>query len=391
MFLRKMQSQIDAALKRGKSVLLLGARQVGKTTLLESERYDISISLLLEKNRLKYERSPDLLVQEAEVHPKAKKGLRIFVDEVQLAPKLLNSAQYLIDKKIAQMILTGSSARKFRKHSDLNLLPGRMVLLRLDPLSFQEHRNSHIEELLLFGELPAILSEKSKANKNTDLESYVITYLEEEIRKEAATKNLPAFYRFLEMAALESGKLVSLRQIGNETGVGHNTIGSYYEILEDSLIVTRVDPFTHSSTRKKLTKSSKYLFFDLGVRRLAAKEGTKLGKSRMGELFEQYVGIELNKLLKFTPDRYTLSFWRDPDGPEIDWLIRGSKQMIPIEVKFREQIDKGDCKHLEVFLNEYPEAKKGFVVCLAERPYKVSERVTAIPWQELNKILSAME
>ena len=295
MYTRRIKSEIDSALKRNKSILLLGPRQVGKTTLLEQESYDISISLLLEKNRVKYERDPDLLIQEIQAHPKVKKGLTVLIDEIQLVPNLLNTAQYIIDKKLAQMLLTGSSTRKIRKHSALNLLPGRLVLLYLDSLSFTEHKSKQLEKLLIFGELPGIMTVKLAEDKNLDLESYVITYLEEEIRhKEAATRNLPAFYRFLELASLESGKIISLRKIASDVGVGHTTIAAYYEILEDSLIVLRLDPYSVSTTRKKLAKSSKYLFFDLGVRRLAAKEGVQLGRNRLGELFEHYIGIELN-------------------------------------------------------------------------------------------------
>jgi predicted AAA+ superfamily ATPase len=390
MFVRRVHQQIEQVIKRGKSVLLLGPRQVGKSTLLENLKYDMSLSLLMEKNRIKYEKNPDLLIQEVEAHPKAGRGMRIFIDEIQLVPKLLTTAQYIIDKKLAQMVFTGSSSRKIRKHADINLLPGRLVLIRLDALTFSEHHYEKIDDILIYGELPGIMNEKSKTDKNADLDSYVVTYLEEEIRKEAVTKNLPAFYRFLEMASLDAGKIISLRQIGSESGVGHNTIGSYFEILEDSLIVLRVDPYTLSSTRKKITKSSKYLFFDLGVRRLAAKEGIKLGKNRMGELFEQYVGIELSRLLKFYPGCGVLSFWRDPDGPEVDWLIRAPRFLIPIEVKFKETIDKSDCRHLEIFLKEYPDAEKAYVVCLADRACKITEKITAIPWQALEKILNAI-
>lgn len=386
-FSRRIQSQLDQALKRNKSILLLGPRQVGKTTLLENEKYDVEISLLLEKNRIKYERHPDLIIDEVKAHPKCNKGLRVFIDEIQLIPQLLNAIQYIIDKKLAQFILTGSSARKLRKYSDFNLLPGRLVLIKLDSLSISEHHHENLTDLLIYGELPGILKLRSQAEKNIDLESYVTTYIEEEIRKEAVTKNLPAFYRFLELASLEAGKITSLRQISQEAGVSHNTIGSYYEILEDSLIMLRIDPYSVSSTRKKLTKSSKYLFFDLGVRRLASKEGTKLGKNRLGELFEHYIGLELSRLLKFQIDRFTLSFWRDPDGPEIDWLIRSPHQLIPIEVKYKEVVDQHDCRHLEVFLKEYPEAQNAFVICLADKTYKINDRITALPWHKIEKIM----
>lgn len=386
MYKRRLKIEIESALERKKSVLLLGPRQVGKTTLLEQGKYDISISLLLEKNRFAYEKDPDLLIHEVEAHPLAGKGLKVFIDEIQLVPSLLNAAQYIVDKKLAQMILTGSSARKIRKHTDVNLLPGRIVLLYLDSLSITEHKERDLEQLLIFGELPGIMTVQSPADKNLDLESYVISYLENEIRKESATKNLPAFYRFLEMAALESGKIISLRKIASEAGVGHTTIAAYYEILEDSLIAHRIDPYSTSSTRKKLTKSSKYLFFDLGVRRLAAKEGPQLGKSRLGELFEHYVGVELMRLLHFQHERKRLSFWRDPNGPEIDWLILSDKKMIPIEVKYKAKVEKEDCKHLVTFLREYPLATQGYVVCTADRAYKITDAITAIPWFELENI-----
>lgn len=388
MYKRRLQKQVEETLNRGKSVLLLGPRQVGKTTLLEQGEYDLSISLLLEKNRMKYESNADILIQEIEAHSQ-RKNLRVMIDEIQLAPQLLNTAQYIIDKKMAQMVLTGSSARKLRRHANMNLLPGRIVLLRLDALSYSEHQNNNIEEILLYGELPGIISEKNKSHRNIDLESYVIAYLEEEIRKESATKNLPAFYRFLELAALESGKITSFRKLASEAGITHSTISSYYEILEDSLIVLRVDPHSESSTRKKLTKSSKFLFFDLGVRRLAAKEGIRLGKNRMGELFEHYIGLEISRLARFYGGRISLSFWRDPDGPEVDWLIKSSERLIPIEVKYKEKIEAKDYRHLEIFLDEYNE-KKGYVLCLAERPYKLTNRITALPWQQLEHVFDGL-
>lgn len=364
----------------------MGPRQVGKTTLLENENYDFSVSLLLEKNRLRYEQNPDLLLNEIEALNK--KNTLIFIDEIQLVPKLLNTIQYIIDKKMAQFVLTGSSARKIRREGHVNLLPGRLVVLYLDALSQTEHHYKNLEDILIYGELPGFLNIKSKTDKNNDLESYVLTYLEEEIRKETATKNIPAFYRFLELAALEAGKIISLRKIGSEASVTHATISSYYEILEDSMIVKRIDPYSTSATRKKLTKSSKYIFFDMGVRRSAAKEGQQLGKNRMGELFEHYVGLELLKLINFYEKNFSLSFWRDPNGPEVDWLLINGKKMIPIEVKYKENITPSDIRHLETFLNEYPQAEKGYVICLSERAYKINNRITALPWNQLENILT---
>ena len=111
----------------------------------------------------------------------------------------------------------------------------------------------------------------------------------------------------------------------------------------------------------------------------------------MGELFEQYVGLELLRLLKFHIGRNSLSFWRDPDGPEVDWLIKSPNRLIPIEVKYKEKIDKSDCRHLEIFMKEYKDAKNAFVVCLADRPYKISDQILALPWQQLEKTLIGLD
>src|SRR5207302_1251081 len=112
------------------------------------------------------------------------------------------------------------------------------------------------------------------------------------------------------------------------------TIASYYQILVDCLVAERVDPISQSSTRKRLTKSSKYLVFDLGVRREAANEGTRLGRDRLGELFEQLVGLELVRLCRLYRAGARLRFWRDPEGPEVDWVLEHHGRYVPIEVKW---------------------------------------------------------
>lgn len=87
-----------------------------------------------------------------------------------------------------------------------------------------------------------------------------------------------------------------------------------------NLIVERVEPLTRSATRKKLTRSPKMLFFDLGVRRVAANEGPRPARERFGEWFEQWVGLELVRMTRDRGARSPVRFWRDPDGPEVDWV-----------------------------------------------------------------------
>jgi predicted AAA+ superfamily ATPase len=253
----------------------------------------------------------------------------------------------------------------------------------LDPLTCEETLPRTLAEALVAGSLPAIRDEKDADDREHDLRSYVETYLEEEVRQEALVKRLAPFARFLEWAALESGRIVNATRIASAVGVSVPTIQSYYEILVDCLVAERIEPISHSTTRKKLTKSARYLLFDLGVRRLAAREGERLGPERMGELFEQMVGLELIRWCRIHAPGAKLRFWRDPDGPEVDWVVEHRGAYVPIEVKWSERPTRSDARHLSVFLDEHPGARSAFIVCRSPRPFVIDRRVTALPWQSL--------
>ncbi|MBI5872807.1 MAG: ATP-binding protein [Candidatus Omnitrophica bacterium] len=386
---RVLEDRIRHAVERDKSVLLLGARQTGKTTLIHQFKPDMLISFVQPDIRQRYEKSPHLLAGEVESIVSAIEGGRplVILDEVQKVPVILDVVQDLIDRKKANFILTGSSARKLRRGLEVNLLPGRLVAFRMDPFSLLEFPSSELRDRLLYGSLPGILAVAALSDKELDLESYVTTYLEEEVRAEAIVRNLGHFARFLELAASESGGIINLRKLSQEIGVSHTTIGAYYQILEDCLIMERVEPLTQSRTRKKLTKSEKYLFFDLGVRRLAAHEGANLPRDAMGRIFEQFVGLELLRYARLKGPGVKIRFWRDPDGPEVDWVIDEDGVYTPLEVKLTDNPMAVDVRYLEVFLHEYKSAKSGYLVCQVPRRTKLSDKVFAIPWQSVHELI----
>lgn len=220
---RSIQPEIARHLARGKSILLLGPRQTGKTTLLSGLSTDLGISLVAPGVRQRYERDPSLLA--GEIRGLASTGRRkrmplVTVDEVQRVPGLMDVGQELIDRGEAQFVFTGSSARKLRRGGEINLLPGRVVAMHLDPLTIEESRPGSLNEALLFGSLPAIRTVDKKADKERDLASYVTTYLEEEVRQEALVRNVGAFGRFLDLAGLESGRIAMPR--GRARGARHS-------------------------------------------------------------------------------------------------------------------------------------------------------------------------
>ena len=388
---RKIEQNINVALKRNKSVLLLGARQTGKTTLLNQIPTDLYISLALPTVRQRFEKDLALLLGEIEaLHTKKAKIPLIVIDEVQKIPEIMDLAQDLIDRKKAQFILAGSSARKLKQPGKINLLPGRVVALKLTPLTISElpKDKKNLEELLLYGTLPEIITQSKSQDKETDLISYISTYLEEEVRAEALVRNVGSFSRFLELAASESGNIINFRKLSQEIGVAHTTIAAYYQILEDCLIAERIEPLRHTKTRRRLTALPKYLFFDLGVRRLSANEGTKLPAKYIGSIFEQFVGLELINSINLAAERYKIYFWRDVNGSsEVDWILDKQGEYIPIETKLTSNPTIKDAKHLQTFLAEYENTDKAYIICTVPRKIKLHERIYALPWQEMGELI----
>lgn len=384
---RLLEEKIQHSLKRNKSVLLFGARQTGKTTLISRFNSDLSISFIQPDVRQRYEKSPQLLKNEIEAITSDQKRPLVILDEIQKVKDILDVIQDLVDKGQANFILTGSSARKLRRGTQVNLLPGRVNTFKIDPFSLLEFPTKNLNERLLYGSLPGILADNNDADRETDLQSYVTTYLEEEVRAEAVVRNLGDFARFLELAASESGAIINLRKLSQEIGVAHTTIGAYYQILEDCLIAERIEPLTVSKTRKKLTKSEKFLFFDLGVRRIAAREGTRLSRDTMGKIFEQFIGLELLRCVHSSNSTARIRFWRDPDGPEVDWIIDKNGTYTPVEVKWTQNPTASDIRYLEVFLSEYSSAQIGYLVCQIPRKAKLSDHVFAIPWQSIDELI----
>jgi predicted AAA+ superfamily ATPase len=389
---RNITQQIQAALARGKSILLLGARQTGKTTaVMEQVKPDITYSFVDIDIRHRYEKDPSLLIKELKLAlPSWKAPPIIFIDEIQKIPKMMDVVQLLVDQKQAKFIVTGSSVRKLRHGSAVNLLPGRVVVLTMDPLHLEElpEPKPELMDLLLYGTLPHIFTEMEYENKETDLHSYVTTYLEEEIRAEALVRNVGSFARFLELAASESGHIVNFTKLSQEVGVAVTTIAEYYQILEDCMVAFRIDPIIKSISRRRLIKAPKFLFFDLGIRRVAANEGTRLPEGHIASLFEQYVGIELIHRTRGLAHA-KVNYWRDASGIEVDYVLNTEKEYVPIEVKWTDMPSIKDARHIEKFLAEYDNAKKGYIVCRTPHAFEITDQIIALPWQEINRIFIA--
>ena len=386
---RLLFDRLSKTLNREKSILLLGPRQTGKTTLVHELKPDLYLSFMDFRVQQRYEQDPGVLISEIRaLAGQFKRPPKVALDEIQKVPAIMDAVQILIDEKTAIFILTGSSARRLR-----NLLPGRVIKYHLDPLTLTELASTswNLEDMISYGSLPGIVSLDDRNAREEELGSYVSIYLEEEIRKEALVRNVAAFSRFLQLACIESGNIVSFRNLSQEIGISHTSISEYYRILEDCMIAQRIDPITKSLTRKRLSKSSKYLIFDLGVRRFGAMEGLSPPREKLGQLFEQWVGLELKRQFQFHTVPLQLHFWHDHAGPEVDWVINQSNRYIPIEVKWTKTPALTDARHLLKFLSEYPDTKKGYIICNTPRPMQLSDTILALPWEQLGTVFNDID
>ena len=190
-----------------------------------------------------------------------------------------------------------------------------------------------------------------------------------------------AFMRFLRFAATESGQMTNYQKISNDTGLSIPTVKSHYQLLEDMFLGFRLPAFS-GSARKNLLSTDRFFFFDLGVRHAAAGivASPDTARANPGPFFEQWVGVELWKRLQYLRAG-KLSYLRTKDGAEVDFIVEHGGRLAPIEVKWTEKPTLTDARHLLTFLREHPrKAKHGYVVCRCDRPLRLHDKVTALPW-----------
>lgn len=383
-------------LPKRNSFFLFGPRLTGKSTLLRqvfAGEEVLFLDLLHPSVHQKYLAEPAAFLREVE----AAKGKykRIVLDEIQRVPALLDVVHHLMESSAGhhlQFIMSGSSARKL-KRSKANLLGGRAWSLELFPLTHEELGADFVlEKALAFGTLPRIYAApETEAEEN--LRAYVETYLTEEIKAEALTRNLGAFIRFLPMAAAESGHAINASNLGREIGISYKTVQEYFQILEDTLLGFWLEPFA-KTVRRRMAKQPKFYFFDTGVLR-ALKKTLKVPLERstpeFGDLFENFFINEVRRLNSYLRLDLNLSFYRTDAGAEVDLIVqRPGKSWLAMEIKSTERPSSSLCSGLLSFAEVMPGAEL-FLVCRTDQPqiFRFGKRtIHALPWLDCFKMLS---
>jgi len=351
-----------------KSHFLFGPRQTGKTFLIRHTMEKVRVYDLLDSSiYLSLSQNPGRIAQEVFADDRI-----VVIDEIQRLPELLNEVHRLIEERNIHFLLTGSSARKLRQ-GGVNLLGGRARTKYLHPLTFSELGDRY--DLLRAVERGLLPSIYFSDDPLSDLKAYTGSYLQQEIVAEGFVRNVPAFSRFLKVAAFCNGTIVNFTNVSNDAQVARTTVYEYFEILKDTLILHELPAWKKSKKRKPLT-SSKYYFFDVGV--VAALQGREFrpGTPEFGEAFETLVMHELISYKDYQSEE-ALSYWRSTSGFEVDFIIGDHTA---VEVKAKENISRNDVKAL-MMLAEERKLKRYLCVSLEPRPRRFGN-VDILPYKE---------
>ncbi len=366
--------QRKQSISTDKSCFLFGPRQTGKSSLLrETVQAAHIINLLESETHLAFLQAPQRL-REIVTEP----NTTVVIDEIQRVPALLNEVHLLIEEKQTRFVLTGSSARKLR-HGGVNLLGGRARSKQLHPFVAAELGEAFfLARALEFGSLPSIWFSASPAE---DLASYTQNYLQQEIVAEGASRNLPAFARFLQIAALCSGQILNFTQIASDAQVPRTTVHEYYGILKDTLLGCELPALKKATTRKPVS-TSKFYLFDIGVvRSLQKRKGLTPKTPEYGDALEHWIFHELNTWCS-VHFGHELAYWRTSSGFEVDFVL---DENIAIEVKAKENVTKEDLKGLIAIAEEIT-LKRRILVCLDPRA-RIVNGIEILPALEFCKKL----
>jgi predicted AAA+ superfamily ATPase len=351
-----------------KSHFIFGPRQTGKTFLINQQLREVfAYDLLNSSTFASLSRRPSRL--DEEIPPRTR---YVVIDEIQRLPELLHEVHRLIERRGIRFLLTGSSARKLRK-GGVNLLGGRARTKNLHPFTSRElAQHFDLQRAIQRGLLPSIYFSDEPVQ---DLKAYTGTYLQQEVVAEGLARNIPAFSRFLRVAALANGTIVNFTNVANDAQVPRTTVYEYYEILKDTLLLHELPAWKESRTRKPLV-SSKYYFFDVGV--VGALQGRtfKQGTPEYGEALETLLMHELMCYRDYVSND-SLYVWRSASGYEVDFIIGDHTA---VEAKAKHNVSPADLRALRA-LAEEEKLKRYVCVSLESRTRRV-DGITIYPLQE---------
>ena len=396
---RQIQPLVSRLLKQFPAVLVTGARQVGKSTLLKHIAKDYAYLTF----------DDPLLLEQAKQEPRLfflNRSGDVILDEVQYAPELFPLLKLEIDKqqKNGMFLLSGSQAFELMQNVS-ETLAGRIAILKLQGLSLREilnikfsppfipHRDylssrektlkspENIWQIIHKGDMPRLYQQE------TDWEiyysSYVSTYIERDVRQLTNIANSTDFTRFMVALASRSGELLNYSNVAQEVGVSNETIKRWTAILQTSGIIYLLQPYSNNHLKRAI-KTPKVYFLNTGLMayltRWLTPETIAQG-AKSGQFFESFVVSEIIKSFTNNGIEPPLYFYRDTNQKEIDLIIEYDHTIYPIEIKTTASPNKKMAKSFELLNSLSKEFALGQGVIINQYPNKhyLAENLVALP------------
>ena len=344
---RIIREKVESTL-REKSVLLLGPRQTGKSSLLRHElQPDKVVNLLDQSTFLTLTRRLSSLRESLTPTDKF-----IVIDEIQKLPQLMDEIHLMIEEQGRRFLLTGSSARKLRR-SYTKLMGGRTRSIYMHPLVSAELGDSFdLTKILSHGTLPSVYLSK---NPYAELIDYVGDYLQQEILAEAVTRGVDQYSRFLTQIAARTTQVLNIEKLAADAQVSPSTTRRYLEILQDTMIAEQLECWSGSRKHKAIS-STKLVFFDVGVvNALLEIDSYNPLNPNAGWQLEQFIGQELLAYRDYSTRQVKVNFWRSVDRHEVDYVLN---DRVAIEVKHTNQVTERDLKGLKAISDNHKWKRK---------------------------------
>lgn len=373
--------------KQFPALLITGARQTGKTSLLRRLYPDASyLTLDLPVNAEAANTAPDELLK---AYPPP-----VIIDEIQYAPVLLRHLKVRIDqdRRPDRFLLTGSQVFPLMQGVSESLA-GRCAVMNLHTLARAEliagGRAIDEAHYLFLGGYPEL---HLGADPDLWFPGYVATYLERDVRNVLRVADLPEVNRFLRACALRTSQMVNYSDLARDTGIAPNTARKWAGLLQTSGVVTMIEPYFGNRT-KRLIKAPKLAFLDTGLAAFLAgfRSARELTESALvGAFWESHVFGQILRQAASRAEAVPISYWRTAGGPEVDMVIDRAGMLTVIECKWKEHPGPADAGGLRALEDAEPgRVKQKMIVCRTKASFRLNDGTWVVNTSDALKRLAA--
>ena len=397
---RTLELFIKKAAKQFPILLVVGSRQVGKTTLLrhlqkKSRTYitldDPKIALLAKEDPALFMQrfKPPLLIDEIQYAPELLPYLKIYVDENKKPGDfwITGSQQFHLMQNVSESLagrvgivnLLGLSLNELRQEGGQRLpfLPTKAISKSFKKMSLDE-----IYTYIWKGSFPALWQTRSRVtDKELFYNSYVQTYIQRDVRDLANVGDEGSFLKFLRAAAARTGQLLNLADIARDAAISPNTAKRWLSILQTSGIIYLLEPY-HTNVTKRLVKTPKLYFLDTGLCTYLTEwtsAKTLEAGAFSGHILETFMFTEILKSYWHNGKKAPFYFYRDKDKQEIDLIIIQNNKIYPIEFKKTASPNKSMISSFSTLKRLNKNISQGSLICLSDTAYPLTKDVHVLP------------